>query len=166
MANFLRKRTQFAELYGSKSALRETSLGVPQVTVWAPPTFNSSTIYFGNFEYMSTDAKVVKSADVSFSCFRGVISRPNGAELIILEMVNWFDLHGFILNSSKSSEMIILLTALAGLATRDEVCGLPCTRSTKILGMHVQYNLKYDTHIAKCTATRLKHLGFNPKSSK
>ena len=68
--------------------------------------------------------------------------------------------------------MIIPLRALAGVATRDEVCGIPRTGSLKVLGIHVQYNIKFDTHIAEYTArasrnlnlvTRLKHYGFNSK---
>ena len=65
--------------------------------------------------------------------------------------------------------MIIPHTAEAGLATRDEVCVIPRTSSTKILGIHAQSNLKFDTHIAEYTPrasrnlyllTRVKHYGF------
>ena len=121
---------------------------------------------------MSTDAKAVKFDDDSYPCIQGVISRPDGAELLIREMINLCHLHGFILNPSKSSEMIMPLSAQAGLATQDAVFGIPRTVSMKILGIHVQCNLKFDTHIAEYTVracrnlyllTRLKHYSLKSK---
>ena len=62
-----------------------------------------------------------------------------------------------------------------GLATRDEVCCIRRTSSMKILGIHVQSNLKFDTHVADYTTrasrnlyllTRLKQYGFIPKELK
>ena len=113
-------------------------------------------------------------ANDSYSCIPGVISRPEGAKLVISEMNNWCDLNGFILNQSKSSETFIPLTAQASLTTRDDVCGFLRTSSMKLLGMHVQYNLEFDTHIAENTAranrnlyllTRLKQYGFSLKGA-
>ena len=86
---------------------------------------------------MSKEAEVLKFANNSFPCIPGVISRTDGTELVIRKMINCCDLNGFILNPSRSSEMIIPLRAQLGLATRDEVCGIPRTGSMKILGIHV-----------------------------
>ncbi len=151
--NYLQNRKQFLEVYNAKSTLETLSCGVPQGSILGPILF---LIYVNDISF-STNLRVLSFADdtrVSLSLNNiPVLYQNMNSEL---EKLNtWFKANRLCLNVKKTKYMLFSPNYSRRIPNGrngqevDQVCSDGQEKSFKFLGIHLDENLSWKSHIHK-----------------
>ena len=146
LSSYLDCRLQFVDVNSVKSSLAKLSLGVPQGSVIGPLLF---ILYINDLPLISNLCKFILFADDTTILFHEkcctALTKLVNSTLVLLH--EWFINNRLCLNLIKTC---ILPFGLQGFSTIDGVCinsnPVACVRSTKFLGVHIDFNCSWTTH--------------------
>ena len=154
--SYLSNRSQYVKVNGVKSILKSILYGVPQGSILGPLLF----LIFINDLPEATSLYIKLFADDTFlcaqnSCFTKLESEVN-AELS--KVASWFLSNKLTLNVSKSKFMIIF-KKLNSISVKIRTDSLAQCSSYKYLGIFIDKDLSWNTHIQHVTKKVLKACG-------
>lgn len=145
--SYLSNRKMYVNINNSKSNLFDINLGVPQGSVLGPLIF---LLYINDLTRDISSACVVLFADdttiaVSASDHDELPAKLNN---VSAEFTNWCNTNNLLVNANKTVCMD-LFNKRAGLSSSVTVNGtlVKCVDSTKFLGVHIDSNMRWQTHI-------------------
>jgi hypothetical protein len=162
-ASYLSDRTQSVRQNNILSEPLEVKIGVPQGSTLGPLLFmvfvNDLPIFVNNGRCsMYADDTIVycNNADVNH-----LVGNMNDT---LFEVNEWYKANRLVLNISKSNSMLI------GSNVNDDdirnfqvtLGGMPlnCNQSTKYLGVHIDQNLKFETHVSELSSVLSRKLSW------
>lgn len=131
------------------SDLLEVKHGVPQGSILGPVLF---LLYVNDLHINSTNGKLYQFADDTSILITGSAKEvfESNIEAVTKSIRDYFDANGLIINLEKTVAMDIFTTQNRSPANPHmEINGktIQKTESTKFLGIWIQQNIKWDTHV-------------------
>ena len=147
--NYLSNRDQYVFINGTKSELLPITCGVPQGSILGPLLF---LIYVNDLALVSKHAKTILFADDTNAIYQGK-SYEEIIQIIgndLYKISNWFKANKLALNESKTNYVIFhtrFTKPPDNFSIKLNDIELERVKYTKFLGVLIQENLKWDTHI-------------------
>ena len=158
--SFLEGRSQQVNLGGALSSAMPCPLGVPQGSVLSPTLFN---VHVNDFEDSIPDHLTINTYKYADDCTQGE-AIPSGSSSHMQEVLDamngWADRNKMVLNSKKTKDMWIcfkdVIPEPPSLMIGNNV--IERVNSFKLLGVWIQDNLEWSTHIEEITKKANKRL--------
>ena len=149
ISEFLRKRSQIVVMNGHRSDMREVLSGVPQGTVLGPLLF---LIMVNDIADSLEHCSILSFADDSKLIKR--VSSPQDHEKLQIDIINqyeWTEKNLLPLNKSKLEHVRFCpknqVTQISGEYKIDHNTKIPTKHSVRDLGIHIDDDLSFGTHI-------------------
>ena len=163
LVSYLANRKQRVQINNCLSELNEINLGVPQGSILGPLLF---IIYINDLPSVSDISDFYLFADDTAIIVKGnsLVDLQNKINLIIPDITRWFLSNRLSLNASKTYYQ------LYSAASNDDCINISINNnlivrspSLKYLGVILDENLKFDTHITKTAAKISRNIGVMAK---
>ncbi len=150
---YLNDRTQAVKVNNTLSNITQTTFGVPQGSILGPILF---IIFVNDLSESITDCEVVQYADDTQFIHSGTLdSLPHlitHAQATLTRAKSYFNINGLMLNSKKTQCLFVGTRALTKHIPENTVIMFDNTLITpskyvKNLGIYMDCNLSFDTHI-------------------
>jgi len=141
--NFIAGSTQFVEIHGHRSEEYSSPVGVRQGRRISPDYYNIGSL---TAAFWTALAESLLYADDGVNIIYGNTIEECNMKLqtVALELARWYDLVGLSLNIKKS-EVMGFGFAPNSISINNE--SIKPTKSIKFLGLHIQSDLKWNTHV-------------------
>lgn len=163
--SYLTHRMQCVEYKGTKSAATEVSIGVPQGSILGPLLF---IIYVNDFSRICTNSTCLLYADDTAIFFeaRSEEELQNRIDTEIPKIVNWFNSNKLSINASKTyCQMYNNTENIINIKARIGDTDIEFTDCIKYLGMYIDKDLKWRSHINHISNILSRNAGIIKKSS-
>lgn len=169
LTSYLSNRNQFVSLDCKRSVVLPVKYGVPQGSILGPLLF---TIYINDFPNVTTLFKCIMFADDTniFHSSKAICDDMDLINADLKKIESWFSMNKLIINTDKSFYTIfgpsILTNNIPDLSLKLNNILLRKSNSVKFLGVHIQCNLSWSTHILTirkkihnflCVLNKMKH---------
>ena len=158
MKSYLQDRMQYVQVAEKKSEIKVTNIGTPQGSRLSPILF---LCLMADMDLWTKDSKISNFADDTQS----IIIKDNVEDAIETtkvesrKMIDFFSSNNFVNNANKAA--LIYNSKGKGGEISIDVGGetLSSTYSEKLLGLHINADLKWDTHIKEISSELKKRMG-------
>ena len=158
MKSYLKDRTQYVQVAEKKSNIKVTNIGTPQGSRLSPILF---LCLMADMELWTKDSKISNFADDTQS----IIIKDNKEDAIETtrvesrKILDFFSCNNFVNNANKAA--LIYNSKGKGSEISVDIGGetLNSTYTEKLLGLHINADLKWDTHIDEISSTLRKRIG-------
>jgi len=143
--NYLSGRTGYVQIEESRSCDRDILTGCVQGSILGPVLFN---IYMSELEDVVAPCKLISYADDSYIVIEAENKEilKNLTTLTMTRHFEWLRSKGMLCNMSKTKLLIIGSENMTVRVGNDMIESKP---SMKVLGVHLDNNLRWDCHVEK-----------------